>query len=168
MANSPRSVNLYDVLQNWVRNKKPDCLFTGKSLEDFQRWRARFRGHYRKMLGPWPRRVPPRLKSAGFSTKSLLRDVVRPLLPPTITRGKKRGFTPPLPVWLKGPLRDFVCDVLSPTRVRDTGFFDPVAVTRILDEHMSGQKDNNRPIWTLLCFVLWYEHLSHLPVRRAE
>ena len=113
-------------------------------------------------------RVPPRLKSAGSSTKSLLRDVVRPRLPPTITRGKKRGFTPPLPVWLKGPLRDFVCDVLSPTRVRDTGFFDPVAVTRILDEHMSGQKDNNRPIWTLLCFVLWYEHLSHLPVRRAE
>jgi asparagine synthase (glutamine-hydrolysing) len=110
-------------------------------------------------LVEWMARVPPKWKSSGLSTKTLLRDVVRPLLPPTIVRGKKRGFTPPLPLWLKGELRDFVQDVLSPTRVRDMGWFRPDAVAGLLEEHWSGRRDNNRAIWTLLCLVLWYENL---------
>lgn len=103
--------------------------------------------------------VPPTLKSSGLNTKSLLRDVVRPLLPPTIVKGKKKGFTPPLPVWLKNDLRDFVQDTLSPARIRDMGLLRPEAVSQILDDHFAGRRDNNRPIWTLLCFVLWHENL---------
>lgn len=105
-------------------------------------------------------RVPPRLKSSGLSTKTLLRDVVRPLLPSRIVRGKKRGFTPPLPVWLKHELREFVQDTLSPARMRALGFFEPAAVSGILEEHFAGQRDNNRPIWTLLCLALWHESLG--------
>ena len=103
--------------------------------------------------------VPPTLKSSGLNTKSLLRDVVRPLLPPTIVKGKKKGFTPPLPVWLKNDLRDFVQDTLSSARIRDMGLLRPEAVSQILDDHFAGRRDNNRPIWTLLCFVLWHENL---------
>ena len=103
--------------------------------------------------------VPPTLKSSGLNTKSLLRDVVRPLLPPTIVKGKKKGFTPPLPVWLKNDLRDFVQDTLSPARIRDMGLLRPEAVSQILDDHFAGRRDNNRPIWTILCFVLWHENL---------
>jgi asparagine synthase (glutamine-hydrolysing) len=110
-------------------------------------------------LVEWMARVPPRWKSSGLGTKTLLRDVVRPLLPPAIVRGKKRGFTPPLPVWLKRELRDFVQDVLSPARVRAMGWFRPSAVTQILEDHWQGRRDNNRSIWTLLCLVLWYENL---------
>jgi len=104
--------------------------------------------------------VPPTLKSSGFHTKSLLRDVMRPLLPPRIVQGRKRGFTPPLPMWLNRELRDFVRDALSPARIRTMGFLNPTAVTRILEDHFAGRRDNNRPIWTLLCLVLWYENLS--------
>jgi asparagine synthase (glutamine-hydrolysing) len=107
--------------------------------------------------------VAPRWKSSGFQTKSLLRDVVRPLLPPTIVRGKKRGFTPPLPVWLKRELRDFVEDVLSPARLRAQGWFKPAAVRQIVDQHMRGERDNNRAVWTLLCLVLWYENQNRAP-----
>jgi asparagine synthase (glutamine-hydrolysing) len=108
-------------------------------------------------------RVSPRWKSSGFETKSLLRDVVRPLLPPTIVRGKKRGFTPPLPIWLKRELREFVEDVLSPARLRTQGWFKPAAVRQIVDQHMRGERDNNRAIWTLLCLVMWYENQNRTP-----
>ncbi len=110
-------------------------------------------------LVEWMARVPPRWKSSGLGTKTLLRDVVRPLFPPSIVRGKKRGFTPPLPVWLRRELRDFVQDVLSPSRIRAMGWFKPDAVTQILEDHWQGRRDNNRSIWTLLCLVLWYENL---------
>ena len=105
-------------------------------------------------------RVAPHWKSTRFQTKSLLRDVVRPFLPPTIVRGKKRGFTPPLPIWLQRELREFTYDVLSPARLRALGWFRPEAVRQIVDQHMQGERDNNRAIWTLLCLVLWYENQS--------
>ena len=110
-------------------------------------------------LVEWMARVPPRWKSSGLSTKTLLRDVVRPLLPPAIVGGKKRGFTPPLPIWLKRELRDFVQDALSPGRMGAMGWFRPDAVARMLEDHWQGRRDNNRAIWTLLCLVLWYENL---------
>jgi asparagine synthase (glutamine-hydrolysing) len=112
--------------------------------------------------------VPPVFKSSGFSTKSLLRDVVRPLLPPAIVRGRKRGFTPPLPVWLKRGLREFVQDTLSPSRIHDVGWLDPVVVSRILEEHFGGRRDNNRPIWTLLCLVLWHENVQRSAAHRQS
>jgi len=110
-------------------------------------------------LVEWMARVPPRWKSSGLGTKTLLRDVVRPLLPSTIVRGKKRGFTPPLPLWLKRELRGFCLDVLSPARVRAMGWFEPAAVSQILQDHFEGRRDNNRSIWTLLCLLLWYDNL---------
>jgi len=57
-----RPVNLYLVLKGWLRNWKPDCAFSGRTRAEFEAWRARFRRHYRRCLGPWPERVPLRVK----------------------------------------------------------------------------------------------------------
>lgn len=57
---SPRCINLYDTLQVWTRERKPDCSFAGRTRADFQRWRRAFFQHYRRCLGPMPERVPPR------------------------------------------------------------------------------------------------------------
>ena len=59
---------------------------------------------------------------------------------------------------LKRELRDYVQDVLSPARLRAQGWFKPAAVRQIVDQHMRGERDNNRAIWALLCLVLWYEN----------
>ncbi|MBI3922208.1 MAG: hypothetical protein HY318_12375, partial [Armatimonadetes bacterium] len=53
-----RNVDLYDVLQYWCKNWKPDCAFDGTTEEDFQKWRKAFARHYRNCLGPWPGKVP--------------------------------------------------------------------------------------------------------------
>ena len=58
-----RPINLYDVLQGWLKTRKPDCAFTGHTRQDFQDWRKAFRQHYRRCLGPWPQKVPSRLKT---------------------------------------------------------------------------------------------------------
>jgi len=56
-----RPVNLYDVVQGWLKTRKPDCAFQGKTREDFLTWLRAFRRRYRRCLGPWPESVPPRL-----------------------------------------------------------------------------------------------------------
>ncbi|MCG6535669.1 MAG: asparagine synthase C-terminal domain-containing protein, partial [Syntrophales bacterium LBB04] len=104
--------------------------------------------------------IPPGIKSKGFQTKSLLRNAVKLLLPPSIQKSKKRGFTPPLPFWIRDELRTFVSDVFSGDRLGRVGIINPQYCKTLLEEHLKGTRDNNRQIWTVLSLVLWLEKNS--------
>lgn len=101
--------------------------------------------------------MPPRVKSRGLETKRLLRRSVRNLLPLAIRKGKKKGFTPPLPYWIREELRGFVEDMFDERRLRNTKILQPAYCRQLLHEHIQGYKDNNRQIWTIIAFVCWLE-----------
>jgi len=101
--------------------------------------------------------MPPSIKSRGLETKRLLRRAVRNLLPPAIRRGAKKGFTPPLPFWIKDEMRDFLLDYFRPERIQATGVLQGDYCHKLLGEHLAGRKDNNRQIWTILSLVCWLE-----------
>jgi asparagine synthase (glutamine-hydrolysing) len=102
-------------------------------------------------------RIPPRIKSKGLQTKLLLRRAARSLLPPKIRKGKKKGFTPPLPFWIRHELKEFLGEFFVPERLRATGMLNEYHCRQLLDEHLQGRKDNNRQIWTILGLVCWLE-----------
>ena len=102
-------------------------------------------------------------KVRGFSKKRLLRRAAAPLLPKEIIRGRKRGFSIPVAAWLRGDLAPFARDVLSPETVERQGYLDPAAVTRVLDDHISGKEDLSRQIWGLLNFTLWFDRYAREP-----
>jgi asparagine synthase (glutamine-hydrolysing) len=99
--------------------------------------------------------IPPHVKSKGLQTKRLLRRAVRNLLPRQIRRGKKKGFTPPLPLWIRDELRPFLMDLFSGTKIRDTGLLNETYCRTLLQEHIQGKKDNNRQIWTVVALICW-------------
>ena len=101
--------------------------------------------------------LPVRHKVRGFSKKRLLRKAVEPLLPHEVVHGKKRGFSIPAAAWLRGELEPFARETLSAETLRRQGFFEPAAVTRVLDDHVSGREDLSRQLWGLLAFTLWHE-----------
>jgi len=108
--------------------------------------------------------LPARHKVRGLSKKVLLRKAAEPLLPREVVHGRKRGFSIPAAAWLRGELAPFARETLSPDRLRAQGFFDPAAVTRLLDEHVAGAQDRSRQLWGLLAFTLWYErHVEQEP-----
>jgi asparagine synthase (glutamine-hydrolysing) len=108
--------------------------------------------------------LPARYKVRGLSKKVLLRKAAEPLLPREVVHGRKRGFSIPAAAWLRGELAPFARETLSPDRLRAQGFFDPAAVTRLLDEHVAGRQDRSRQLWGLLAFTLWYErHVEQEP-----
>ena len=104
--------------------------------------------------------LPTEYKVRGLSKKRLLRRAVAPLLPEKTVRGRKRGFSIPAAAWLRGELAPFASDVLSPDNVRRQGYFDPAAVTSVLERHISGQQDLSRQLWCLLSFALWHERYA--------
>jgi asparagine synthase (glutamine-hydrolysing) len=101
--------------------------------------------------------LPVRHKVRGLAKKRLLRKAMEPLLPRAVVHGRKRGFSIPAAAWLRGELAPFARATLSPETIRRQGFFDPAAVTRLVDDHVAGREDLSRQLWGLLAFTLWFE-----------
>ena len=102
-------------------------------------------------------RVPVALKLRGLTRKYLLRRAVNDLLPASIIRRRKRGFSIPLAVWLNGDLRSLVAEYLNETRLRRDGIFAPSQVATLVNEHQRRVRNNAKSIWTILMFQLWRE-----------
>jgi asparagine synthase (glutamine-hydrolysing) len=100
-------------------------------------------------------RLPDRLKVSGFTTKRILREAVRGLLPDAVLTRKKMGFPVPFGSWVKGRWHSMAREVLLDPRSRQRGLTDPVSVESLLDEHRAGRPATDA-IWALLNLELWY------------
>ena len=111
--------------------------------------------------------LPSDYKLHGRKAKYILKRAVTGLLPPFVMKRGKKGFGVPVAEWLKGKLRPMARDLLSPERLRRSGLFDPVYVTRLQSEHERGVANHRKLLWTLLMFELWHESFVETP-RRIE
>ncbi len=101
-------------------------------------------------------RLPQQLKLSGFTTKRVLREAVRGLLPTSILTRKKMGFPVPFAQWSAGTWHGPVREVLLDSRTRQRGITDTAAVERLLDDHRGGRRRGGDEIWALLNLELWY------------
>src|SRR4029079_953922 len=74
---------------------KQDQMSMAASIES----RVPFLDHH---LVEFAARLPPRLKLRGLTTKWILREAVKTLVPPTILTRRKMGFPVPFGLWLRG------------------------------------------------------------------
>jgi asparagine synthase (glutamine-hydrolysing) len=101
--------------------------------------------------------LPDDLKFRAGQTKWILRQVLYRYVPAELVERPKQGFSLPLAAWLRGPLHNWAAGLLEPSRIRDEGFFDPTAVQRRWQEHMSGRRDWQHWLWNVLMFQAWHE-----------
>lgn len=102
--------------------------------------------------------VPPRFKLKRFQHKKyLLKASMKGKLPDSVRWRKKQGFNVPNARWIKGDLKPFVMDHLSPNCIRDMGLLDSRAVDELLNDHFANRADNSHQIWCLLTLVLWWQ-----------
>lgn len=104
--------------------------------------------------------IPSRLKVNGLKLKYILRKAMAPLLPESIITRPKRGFDIPLDAWLRGPLKEFVLDTLSESRVRESGFVNPAFLRRILTEHMQARRNHRQLLWPLVILEYWRQRYA--------
>jgi asparagine synthase (glutamine-hydrolysing) len=100
--------------------------------------------------------LPPRLKLRGFTTKWILREAVRSILPAEILTRPKMGFPVPFGTWMRGSWGEVARDVLLDARSRQRGIIEPAGVERLLTAHQAGTADGADAIWSLLNLELWY------------
>lgn len=77
---------------------------------------------------------------------------LEPHLPHDVLYRKKMGFAVPLANWFKGPLRDRLYDGLLSQQMVNSGYFDQKQMKKLIDDHVSGVRDNSAPLWTSMMF----------------
>lgn len=104
--------------------------------------------------------VPPSMKLKGKwrpTSKYILRQAMRDLLPREVLHQPKAGFGAPVDYWLSHDLKDMVDDLLDPSRVHRRGLFRPHAVRTLVEEHRRGTRDWSMQIWQFLTLELWMQ-----------
>ncbi len=99
--------------------------------------------------------LPGAVKLKGLTTKLILREVARPLLPEKILTRSKQGFGLPVDRWMRHELAPLSRDVLLDQTARERGIFDPKAVEALLRQHQRGEPRGDQ-IWALMMLELWY------------
>ncbi|KEF31663.1 Asparagine synthetase [Marinobacter nitratireducens] len=101
--------------------------------------------------------LPNEMKIRGGQGKWILRQLLYGYVPRELIERPKKGFSVPLADWLRGPLREWAEALLSESRLRSEGYFEPRVIRAALLEHMSGQRDHSSRLWGILMFQAWLE-----------
>jgi asparagine synthase (glutamine-hydrolysing) len=108
--------------------------------------------------------LPPHWKMKNGRGKYILTDALKDRLPEELLTLPKKGFSVPLADWFRGPLRDFLQDHLLSKSFLDRGFVRPQFLRYLINEHVSGRRNNYLWLWRLVFLELWFrEHEASLP-----
>lgn len=102
-------------------------------------------------------RLSPRMKIRDGQGKWGLRQALYRHVPKELIERPKTGFSIPLGDWLRGPLRPWADELLSPVSLSRDGLIDPASVLRIWEEHLSGRRDWTHRLWIVLMFLAWMD-----------
>ena len=86
--------------------------------------------------------APAHFKVRGLTTKAILKEAARGLVPDEVINRRKRGLSVPVARWLNtglAPLADRLLD------------------TPLLKEHRTGRRNHARRLWPQLMLALWSE-----------
>jgi asparagine synthase (glutamine-hydrolysing) len=129
---------------------KVDRASMGVSLET----RAPFLDH---RVAEYAWKLPLDHKVQGGQGKRVVQRLLHRYVPREMVERPKMGFGIPLDSWLRGPLRDWADDLLSPDRLRRDGYFDVELVSRRWSEHRSGTRNWQYALWGVLMFQAWHD-----------
>ena len=101
--------------------------------------------------------LPEHLKLRGLTTKYLLKNVLKKILPSENLTRRKMGFGVPIGHWFRGRLRGFLEETLLSEKALGRDLFNPAAVKRMVEDHVSGRRTLEHQLWTLLMLELWFQ-----------
>jgi asparagine synthase (glutamine-hydrolysing) len=102
-------------------------------------------------------RISPDMKVRDGRGKWLVRQVLYQHVPADLVDRPKTGFSIPIDDWLRGPLKPWVSDLLSPARLQAQNLFNAKRVATRMSEHMSGRCNHGYWLWNVLMAQAWYD-----------
>lgn len=102
-------------------------------------------------------RLPMRQKIHDGHSKWLLRQVLYNYIPKELVEHPKMGFSIPIGLWLRGPLREWSESLINSNRLEKEGYLNADLVQEKWNEHLSGKRDWQNLLWNVLMFQSWLD-----------
>ena len=99
-------------------------------------------------------RMPREMKLRGGTTKWILREAMKGILPAEILGRPKMGFPVPIGGWFRGKFKHIVDEYVLGSRAMERGIFDVDFVRKLVAEHNAAENHDER-IWSLVNFEIW-------------
>ncbi|MCB2225969.1 MAG: asparagine synthase (glutamine-hydrolyzing) [Desulfarculaceae bacterium] len=99
--------------------------------------------------------LPSWFKLKGFTTKYILRQAIRGLVPDRVAFRGKQGYSLPVKNLLRDQLQPLMRDLLS-TSPLVSEFMNRATVDRLMSEHLAGTHNHNHVLWALMNAALWH------------
>jgi asparagine synthase (glutamine-hydrolysing) len=107
----------------------------------------------------WSASLAPRWKLRMGQSKYALKKLAERLgVPARTIHRPKQGFAMPLVHWFRKELKSGIAQILLEPRSCARGYFNPVGVRTLLEDHWRGRRDNSGSLWILLMFELWHRN----------
>jgi asparagine synthase (glutamine-hydrolysing) len=100
-------------------------------------------------------RLPLSAKITKNVGKRILRDILYLNVPRSLIERPKQGFSIPLDLWLRGRLRAWAEDLLSPAKLAVHGYLKVDEVTRLWQGHLAGTDNAGARLWNVLMLQSW-------------
>lgn len=99
-------------------------------------------------------RMPREMKLRGATTKWILREAMKGILPTEILDRPKMGFPVPVGKWFRGEFKHIIDEYVLSERVMNRQIFDANFVRNLVAEHNAGENHDER-LWSLVNFEIW-------------
>jgi asparagine synthase (glutamine-hydrolysing) len=116
---------------------------------------------YRLVETSW--QIPSSVHISGGKGKQVLRSILEKHVPRALFERPKSGFGVPIGDWLRGPLRDWAEDLLSPTSLDSLGLVRTEKLRAIWAAHLSGQANAQYGLWNVLMLQAWLRAQAGAP-----
>jgi asparagine synthase (glutamine-hydrolysing) len=107
-------------------------------------------------LAEFVAKLPVNIKSANGELKSLLKNTMRPHLPPFLFGTRKIGFGAPGPDFFGLPLWRLAEEMLFDSTTRNRGLFDQRSIGILIKQHVTQQYNHRKRLWSLLILEAWF------------
>ena len=100
--------------------------------------------------------LPERLKLRRWTTKYVLRQSMKGILPEQILTRPKMGFPVPIGAWFRGAYAPVLDEYVLSSRALERGMFNADTVRMLVDQHQRGAANHSERLWSLVNLEMWF------------
>jgi len=104
--------------------------------------------------------LPDNMRVKNRTTKWILREAMKSIVPQEILERPKVGFRVPVNEWFQTSMKDYLYDHLTGSNSVTSQYYNKNALAKIMRDHVQGRQNHEKLLWSLLNLEIWHQQYN--------
>jgi len=104
--------------------------------------------------------LPDTMRVKNLTTKWILREAMKSIVPQEILERPKVGFRVPVNEWFQTSMKDYLYDHLTGSSSITNQYYNKNALEKVLGDHVCGRQNHEKLLWCLLNLEIWHQQYN--------